>query len=98
MITAFVLIRAERGQVNALAQALAALPGVAEVYSVSGPHDLIAIARVATPDDLSELVTDRLATLKGIVSTETQLAFRAYSRHDLDSLFDLGLGGTRSQG
>jgi DNA-binding Lrp family transcriptional regulator len=93
MITAFVLIRAERGQVNALAQTLAGLPGIAEVYSVSGQHDLIAIARVGSADDLSGLVTDRLSTLKGIASTETLLAFRAYSRHDLDSLFDVGLGG-----
>ena len=91
MITAFVLIEAERGQVGALAQALADLPGVTEVYSVSGRHDLVAIARVAALDDLSELVTDRLAVLPGIVGTETLLAFRAYSRHDLDSLFDVGL-------
>lgn len=92
MITAFVLIDAERGQVGALAQRLAEMPGVAEVYSVSGRHDLVAIARVAEADDLSVLVTDRLAALPGIARTETLLAFRAYSRHDLDSLFDVGLG------
>ncbi len=92
MITAFVLIDAERGQVGALAQRLAELPGVAEVYSVSGRHDLVAIARVAEADDLSALVTDKLAALPGIARTETLLAFRAYSRHDLDSLFDVGLG------
>jgi DNA-binding Lrp family transcriptional regulator len=91
MITAFVLIQASRGQVNTLAQTLADLPGVAEVYSVSGQHDLVAIARVASPDDLSVLVTDRLAGLSGIVSTQTLLAFRAYSRHDLESLFEAGL-------
>jgi DNA-binding Lrp family transcriptional regulator len=51
----------------------------------------VAIARVARPEDLSALVTERLAMLKGIVGTETMLAFRAYSRHDLDSLFDVGL-------
>lgn len=96
MITAFVLIRAERGQVGALAQTLAELPGVAEVYSVSGEHDLIAIARVAAPEDLATLVTERLAVLRGIVSTQTVLAFRAYSRHDLDSLFDVGLGAPGS--
>lgn len=91
MITAFVLIQAARGQVNTLAQTLADLPGVAEVYSVSGQHDLVAIARVASADDLSVLVTDRLAGLPGIVSTQTLLAFRAYSRHDLESLFEVGL-------
>ena len=92
MITAFVLIDAQRGQGGALAQRLAELPGVAEVYSVSGRHDLVAIARVAEADDLSALVTDKLAALPGIARTETLLAFRAYSRHDLDSLFDVGLG------
>jgi DNA-binding Lrp family transcriptional regulator len=91
MITAFVMIEALRGQVNRLAQALAELPGMAEVYSVSGRHDLVAIARVASAEDLSTLVTERLATLPGIQRTETLLAFRAYSRHDLDSLFDVGL-------
>jgi DNA-binding Lrp family transcriptional regulator len=91
MITAFVMIEAVRGQVNSLAQALAELPGMAEVYSVSGRHDLVAIARVASAEDLSTLVTERLATLPGIQHTETLLAFRAYSRHDLDSLFDVGL-------
>lgn len=93
MITAFVLIEAQRGQVSVLAQALADLPGIAEVYSVSGPHDLVAIVRVAAADDLAALVTDKLAGLSGIVRTETMLAFRAYSRHDLDSLFDVGLRG-----
>lgn len=91
MITAFVMIEAVRGQVNSLAQALAELPGMAEVYSVSGRHDLVAIARVASAEDLSTLVTERLATLPGIQHTETLLAFRAYSRHDLESLFDVGL-------
>jgi DNA-binding Lrp family transcriptional regulator len=91
MITAFVMIEALRGQVNRLAQALAELPGMAEVYSVSGRHDLVAIARVASAEDLSTLVTERLATLPSIQRTETLLAFRAYSRHDLDSLFDVGL-------
>ncbi|WP_372695790.1 Lrp/AsnC family transcriptional regulator [Immundisolibacter sp.] len=94
MITAFVLIDAQRGQVGALAQRLAELPGIAEVYSVSGRHDLVAIARVAEADDLSALVTDKLAALPGIERTETLLAFRAFSRHDLDSLFDVGLGPT----
>ncbi len=93
MITAFVLIEVQRGQVSVLAQTLADLPGIAEVYSVSGPHDLVAIVRVAAADDLAALVTDKLAGLSGIVRTETMLAFRAYSRHDLDSLFDVGLGG-----
>ncbi|MGK2942879.1 MAG: Lrp/AsnC family transcriptional regulator [Immundisolibacter sp.] len=95
MITAFIFVEAERGQVTGLAQALADLPGISEVYSVSGRLDLVAIARVVEADDLAHLVTEKLAVLTGIVRTETLLAFRAYSRHDLDSLFDVGLTGSR---
>ncbi|WP_372718239.1 Lrp/AsnC family transcriptional regulator [Immundisolibacter sp.] len=95
MITAFIFVEAERGQVTGLAQALADLPGISEVYSVSGRLDLVAIARVVEADDLAHLVTEKLAVLPGIVRTETLLAFRAYSRHDLDSLFEVGLTGSQ---
>ncbi len=95
MITAFIFVEAERGQVTGLAQALADLPGISEVYSVSGRLDLVAIARVVEADDLAHLVTEKLALLPGIVRTETLLAFRAYSRHDLDSLFEVGLTGSQ---
>ncbi len=95
MMTAFIFVEAERGQVTGLAQALADLPGISEVYSVSGRLDLVAIARVVEADDLAHLVTEKLALLPGIVRTETLLAFRAYSRHDLDSLFEVGLTNSR---
>ena len=37
------------------------------------------------------VVADRLNKVPGVASTETHIAFRAYSRHDLESAFSLGL-------
>lgn len=90
MVHAFVLIDAEPGRVADLASELADLKGVAEVYSVSGPADLVAVVRVRRHDELAEVVTGRVAALSGIRDTKTLIAFQAYSRHDLESIWDLG--------
>lgn len=89
MVTAFVLIDVERGRVGDVAEALAAIDGVAEVHSVAGRHDLVAIVRVPTNEAMAELITSGVLSVDGIASTETLPAFRAYSRHDLAQLFDL---------
>ena len=91
MVHAFVLIEAELAQVADLAEALADVEGVAEVYSVAGEDaDLVAIVRVRRHEDLAEVVTRRIAALRGILSTSTMIAFKAYSRHDLEAMWDLG--------
>ena len=92
MVTVVVLINVERGRVNEVAGQLAGLAGVAEVYSVSGPHDLVAMIRVKSNEEMAELVTHQMHKVNGILRTETLIAFRAFSRHDLEGLFDLGLG------
>lgn len=89
MVTAFVLIDVERGRLAEVADRLAAIDGVAEVHSVAGRHDLIAIVRVKTNEAMADLVTSGLLGIDGIARTETLPAFRAYSRHDLDAMFDL---------
>jgi len=91
MVTSIVLIKAERTEINTVAQDLIAVSGVSEVYSVSGNYDLVAIVRVKTNDDLATLVTDKLRFIKGITCTETMLAFKTYSRHDLDAMFSVGM-------
>ncbi|MEM7258167.1 MAG: Lrp/AsnC ligand binding domain-containing protein [Pseudomonadota bacterium] len=90
MVTAFILLRAKRGSVKTLAENLASRQGIAEVYSVSGNFDLIAIARVKDNDALADLVTTDLADIDDITHSETMLAFRAFSRHDLQSMFSIG--------
>jgi DNA-binding Lrp family transcriptional regulator len=90
MLHAFLMIRAVPQRVAALAEELADVPGIAEVYSVAGDVDLIGIVRVAHHDDLASVVTGRVAALEGIIETRTMVAFQAFSRHDLDALWDLG--------
>jgi DNA-binding Lrp family transcriptional regulator len=91
MISAFVMLNVEPGRVKSLATELLAVKGVTEVYSVAGPFDLIAIVRVREHDELSELVTEMIAGRPGIVSTETMVAFRAFSKRDLDAVWDIGV-------
>ncbi len=90
MVTSIILINAERTRIKELAEKLSDQPGVSEVYSVSGRYDLVAVVRVASNDDLAELVTEYLAKLDGITHTESMLAFRAFSRHDLEGMFAIG--------
>jgi len=81
----------ERTKINEVAELLKALPGISEVYSVSGNYDLVAIVRVATNDELADLVTKKMHSIEAIEKTETMLAFKAYSRHDLDAMFAVGM-------
>ena len=90
MVTSIILMNVERALVNDVAEQLADLAEISEVYSVSGSFDLVAIARVPNNDDLAKLVTEHLTQVGGIIHTETMLAFRAYSRHDLEEMFAIG--------
>jgi DNA-binding Lrp family transcriptional regulator len=90
MVNAFVLIDAEPTRISDLAGELAEVEGVAEVYSVAGEADLVAIVRVRRHDDLAEVVTRRISALEGIINTRTLIAFQAFSRHDLEAMWDLG--------
>lgn len=92
MLSAFVLIDAEPARIAELAQELTEVDGVAEVYSVAGGPDLVAVVRVRRQDELAEVVTGRIAALAGIRATQTLVAFKAYSRHDLEAMWDLGAG------
>ncbi len=91
MITAIVFVKAEVARIPEVAEAIAALEGVSEVYSVTGQVDLIVMVRVRRHEEVAEVVADRLNKVPGVTSTETHIAFRAYSRHDLESAFALGL-------
>ena len=91
MVTSFILMNVERTKINEVASQLVEIKGISEVYSVSGKYDLIAIARVPSNDDLAALVTDKLRTLESVLKTETVLAFKTFSRHDLEAMFAVGM-------
>ena len=91
MISAIVLIKAEVDRIPEVAAAIAELKGVSEVYSVTGEVDLIAIVRVRHHDDLADVIADQLNKVSGILGTQTHIAFRTYSKHDLEAAFSLGL-------
>lgn len=87
---AVVLIGAERAALPTLGGELAELAAVAEVYSVTGEWDFVAILRVHEPDQLAQAVTGQLARIAGIARTYTMVAFESFSRHDLEAMFSIG--------
>jgi DNA-binding Lrp family transcriptional regulator len=89
MLAAVVLIRAVPGDIPALARRLAGVEGVAEVYSVSGEYDLVAIVRVQEYEQVAKVVTEEIARISGIERTNTLTAFRVYSRKDLEHAWDM---------
>lgn len=91
MVTAFVMINVENRRTSEVARRIAEIEHVAEVYSVTGNYDLIAILHLPSYEQLAEVVPDQIAIADGVTDTETTLAFRAFSRRELDSAFDIGL-------
>lgn len=91
MVSAVVLLNVEPGQVNEVGARLAELDGISEVFSVGGRFDLVAIIRVRNNDDMAQLVTERMHSVPGITNSETLIAFRVFSEHDLAAMFSIGL-------
>ena len=91
MVNAIVLLKVKSDKLNQVAGELADLYGISEVYSVAGQYDLVAIIRARNDDQIASLVTDKLLQAEGLESSETLIAFRTYSKHDLDDMFSVGL-------
>jgi DNA-binding Lrp family transcriptional regulator len=90
MTHAVVLIGAARGAISKLGGKLADVEGVAEVYSVTGEFDFVAMLRVRNPEEVAQVVTHRFAEIEGIERTQTMIAFEVFSQHDLEALFSIG--------
>ena len=91
MITSIVFIQADVSRLSEIAESIADIPGVSEVYSVTGDLDLLAMVRVRTHEEISDVVADRLNKVDGVLATQTQIAFRTFSHHDLEEAFSIGL-------
>lgn len=93
MITAIVLIDCATDAIPEVAQKLAELPGVSEVYSTAGHVDLIAMVRVREFEQIAEVIAGGISKVEGVADTDTHIAFRAYSKHDLEETFAIGFDG-----
>lgn len=91
MITAIVLVQADPALIPEVASSLANLEKVSEVYSVTGDVDLIALVRVSAHEELADVIADEISKTEGVMETTTYIAFRSYSKGDLEQAFDLGL-------
>jgi DNA-binding Lrp family transcriptional regulator len=91
VITAIVMVTVESDKIPEVAESIAGLEGVSEVYSVAGDVDLIAVVRVREFDAIADVIAGRLSKVRGVVHTDTHIAFRAYSRHDLEATFSIGV-------
>ncbi len=91
MITAIVFLKADVARIPEVAEAVAGLDGVSEVYSVTGQIDLIVMVRVRQHEEVAAVVADQVNKVPGVLETETHIAFRTYSTHDLETAFSLGL-------
>lgn len=90
MVSAIVLLKIERDKINEVAEQLVALKGISEVFSVAGRYDLVAILRVPHNEALADLVTTRMLQVGHILDSETLIAFKAFSQHDLEAMFEVG--------
>lgn len=90
MVSAIVLLNVQRNQINSVAEQLTELKGITEVFSVAGRYDLVAVLRVMDNDSLADLVTSQMLQVDGITHSETLIAFRVFSRHDLEAMFSIG--------
>jgi len=91
MVNAIVLLNVQSDRINQVAEELAGLDGISEVYSVAGQYDLVAMIRARNDEQVASLVTEELLRVEGLLSSETLIAFRTYSKHDLDGMFSVGL-------
>jgi DNA-binding Lrp family transcriptional regulator len=91
MVNAIVLLNVESARINYVAEQLVEFDGVSEVYSVAGQYDLVVIIRARDDEQVASLVTEQLLQVEGLLSSETLIAFRTFSRHDLDGMFSVGL-------
>lgn len=91
MVNAIVLLKVHPDRINQVAEAMVELDGVSEVYSVAGQYDLVGILRASNDDQIASVVTDHMLKIEGLQGSETLIAFRAFSKHDLERMFSVGM-------
>lgn len=90
MVNTIVLAVCDIHRIPETAQEIADIGDVSEVYSVAGDFDLVIMVRTRTHDDLARVVSEEIAKVKGVERTQTLVAFKVFSRHDVEALFSVG--------
>ena len=91
MVTTIVLLNVQPQQIDRIAQEILDVEGVTEVYSVAGRYDLVVVVRTRSTEELAQVVPNHILQVDGITHSETQTAFRVYSRHDLERMFSIDM-------
>ena len=91
MVSAIVLVKTEKDKTPQMAQQIADMNGISEVFSVTGRYDLVVIVKVKQLDDVADVVSGFMRQIDGVKETETLIAFRAFSTIEQNVGFDLGL-------
>jgi DNA-binding Lrp family transcriptional regulator len=89
MPTAIILLKIDHRKVTRTAEVLLDMPGVTDVYSVSGRYDLLVIIKCDSLDMIESLITDQLLKIEGIVDSETMFAFRSYDKREGGKAIDV---------
>lgn len=74
----FVEFQCKLGKAYAVANELANREIASEIYSISGPFDLIAKFYVGDDVDIGHFVSDKVHSIDGIERTQTTLTFKAF--------------------
>jgi anthranilate phosphoribosyltransferase len=85
MITALVLFKGEKGKIPWLANQLGGIEEVVEVLSITGEYDLLTKIQVREYEYLSDIVTEKMQNIEGVIETKTMMAFKTYKFHELDA-------------
>ncbi|MBC7163449.1 MAG: Lrp/AsnC ligand binding domain-containing protein [Roseovarius sp.] len=74
----FINIRCKPGQSYRVAEAIALREIHSELYSTSGPFDLLLKLYIPEAEDIGKYINDNLLDIEGIKRTETTLTFKAF--------------------
>lgn len=75
MIKAFVLIVVDPAKTLDVYTRLKAVEGIAEVYQVMGPYDIVAVVEVPNLTDVPSVISRHIRAVEGIESTTTCVTF-----------------------
>jgi DNA-binding Lrp family transcriptional regulator len=78
------------GGFDKLAERIARFPEVQSCYLMSGGYDLLVVVEGTTLHAVAGFVSEKLSTIKGVLSTATHFRLKAYKENGLELKKELG--------